>query len=92
VSKNSLACRFARPTIPIRIHDNPPLFIDSPFEKDYTHFIEVTPSCAYFMEYPVLSSDTRGSIRVYFLFSLKKGDSYNGFRINRQVGKGKTIC
>jgi len=66
---------FACPTIPIRIHDNPIFVIDSHFEKYYTHPIEVTPSCAYFMEYPVLSSEhTRICPRVFFIYSLKQGD------------------
>jgi len=65
---------FINPTTSIRNHNNPVFVIDSHFEKYYTHPIEVTPTCAYFTQYPVLSINTRGCIRVYFLYSLKKGD------------------
>ena len=69
------ARRFFNPTTPIRIHDNPVFVIDSHFKWYYTHLIEVTPLCAYFMEYPVLSSEhTRMYLRVFFIYSLKKGD------------------
>ena len=38
------------PTNTIRFHDNLTFVIDLHFEKYYTHHIEVTPICAYFME------------------------------------------
>jgi hypothetical protein len=68
------ARRLAYPTISIRIHNNFVFVIDSHFERYYTHHIEVTPICDYFTQYPVLSINTRGCFRVYFLYSLKKGD------------------
>ena len=86
------ARRFVHPTTSIRIHDNPSFLIDSCFEKYYTRFIEVTPSCAYFMEYPVLSSKhTRICPRVFFYIPSKKEINTNGFWTDRQGRKGKKI-
>jgi hypothetical protein len=74
----------SKPTISIRIHDNPIFVIDLHFEEYYTHRIEVTPTCAYFMEIPRLVDLIHADIPAcIFLYSLKKGDSYNGFWTDR---------
>jgi hypothetical protein len=62
-----------QPTIHIRNHNDPIFVIDSHFEKYYTHFIEVTPTCAYFMEtLRLVDQDTRIFPRVFFLFPQKR--------------------
>lgn len=66
---------FVHPAIPIRIHNNPKFVIDLHFEKYYTHHIEVTPTCDYFMEVPRFVDQIHAEISAcIFLYSLKKGD------------------